>query len=494
MQPGRPAPVADRTGGNSPVGSSYGLVAVGPVAAEDPVSSADTALSAGTALSVGTALSAGTVSPVGSFDSGVSFDLSVTRSDYDAWALRARPDDGVSTTPAPRADRYTRAPTPCERVPHDFRNVWTMSVVAVGRIALCLAATAGLLVGCARFDDSASDPFTPAPTLRPEGVQPSTPQEPSTKKRPPGPCEDPDPTVVASCVDQSTGVVALPGGTTGVVAERSSGKIMLVDTQDPGPWPYYLKQIGQVDDLDASGDGGLIDITLSPTYTQDQLIYAYVTTGSDNRVIRIGPDGSAKPILTGIPKGDTGNRGSVEFVDPDRMLVLTGSAGGSGDSLGGKLLEVDNPGPGSSPKVLASGVETAGGICPDPSGNIWFTDRTTLADRLQRLSPDGSVSTAWSWPDHPGAAGCAAGPDFVAVAMSDAKAMAMAKVEKDSHAITSAPALMYQDKWGRLNDATSGADGLIWASTANKVGGQPTPTDDRVVVISPSGGGGGGPD
>ncbi|WP_084161434.1 PQQ-dependent sugar dehydrogenase [Nocardia sp. BMG51109] len=371
--------------------------------------------------------------------------------------------------------------------------------IRYGRVALSLAVIAGLLTGCARFDDSASDPFTPAPTLRPEGIQPTTPQAPSTKKRPPGPCEDPDPTVVASCVNESTGVVALPDGTTGVVAERSTGRILLIDTQDPGPWPYYLKQIGQVDGVDASGDGGLIDITLSPTYSQDQLIYAYVTTGSDNRVVRIGADGVAKPILTGIPKSDTGNRGSIEFIDANKMLVLTGDGGSPGaaadpGSLAGKLLELDNPSPGSASKVLASGVEIAGGVCPDPAGNIWFTDRTAVADRLQRLSPDGTVTTAWSWADHPGAAGCVAGPDFVAVAMSDAKAMAMAKVEKDSQAITTAPAMMYQDKWGRLNDAAPGANGLIWASTANKVGGQPTPTDDRVVVISPSGGGGGGPD
>ncbi|WP_280271544.1 PQQ-dependent sugar dehydrogenase [Nocardia wallacei] len=374
-----------------------------------------------------------------------------------------------------------------------------MSVVVAGRVALSLAVTAGLLAGCARFDESASGPFTPAPTIRPEGVEPTTPQPPSTKKRPPGPCEDPDPSVVASCVNDSTGVLAMPDGTTGVVAERATGKIFMIDTQDPGPWPYYMKQMAQVD-VDASGDGGLLDIALSPTYGQDKLIYAYVTTGSDNRVVRIGADGTAKPILTGIPKSDSGNRGSIEFIAADKMLVLTGDAGNPGaaadqGSLAGKLLRLTNPAPGSSaPDVLASGIGTAGGVCPDIEGNIWFTDRTAVADRLQRLDPNGAITTAWNWPDHPGVAGCVAGDDFVAVAMSDAKGLAMAKVEKDSHAITSAPALMYQDKWGRLNDAAPGPNGLIWASTANKVGGQPTPTDDRVVVISPSGAGGGTPD
>ena len=35
--------------------------------------------------------------------------------------------------------------------------------------------------------------------------------------------------------------------------------------------------------LDPSGDGGLLDLALSPTYLEDGLIYAYVTTATDNR-------------------------------------------------------------------------------------------------------------------------------------------------------------------------------------------------------------------
>ncbi|MCX4093945.1 PQQ-dependent sugar dehydrogenase [Nocardia sp. alder85J] len=372
-----------------------------------------------------------------------------------------------------------------------------MSLVVAGRIVAILAVTAGLVSGCARFDESASKPFTPAPTIEPEGMGPTSPQAPTTTKRPPGPCEDPDPAVIASCVNDPTGLIPLPDGLSGLVAERSTGKVFLIDTQDPGPWPEYLKQVAQVD-VDASGDGGLNDIALSPSYNEDHLLYAYITTPSDNRVVRIGSDGTAKPILTGIPKGASGNHGSLLFTDPDKLVVLTGDAGNPGaandpGSLAGKLLQVDSPRSGSSaaPQVLVSGIGTAGGLCQGDQGNLWFTDRTAVEDRLQRLASTGTVSTAWTWPDHPGVAGCAAGVDFVAVAMTTARGMAFAKTEKDTYAITAAPGLLYQDKWGRLNAAAPGPNGTIWVDTVNKVGGQPTPTDDRVVVIAPSGGGGG---
>lgn len=377
-----------------------------------------------------------------------------------------------------------------------FRNVCSMRLVVAGRdaavVVSVLAVAAGLLAGCAQFDDGrAAQPFTPAPTIVPEGTGPTSPTPPPKVKRPPGPCEDPNPAVVASCIDDPTGLVALPDGVTGLVAERATGRILLIDTQDPSPWPNYLKQLAQVD-VDSSGDGGLDDIAVSPNYAEDRLLYAYLTTPSDNRIVRIGSDGAAKPILTGIPKGTNGNHGAIQFVGPDRMLVLTGDAGDPSKaadpgSLAGKLLRLDAPRPGgATPTVLASGIGVAGGVCPDDQGNIWFSDRAPGEDRLQRLSPAGAVETAWTWTDRPGAAGCVAGNGFVAVAMTDAKALALAKVDKTSLAITTAPSLLYQDKWGRLRGATPGPNGIIWVDTANKVGGQPAPTDDRVIVITSS--------
>jgi glucose/arabinose dehydrogenase len=372
-----------------------------------------------------------------------------------------------------------------------------MSLVVAGRVAASLVVTAGLLAGCASFDDSASKPFTPAPTLNPEGSGPTTtPPPPSGAQRAAGPCIDPDPNVVVSCLDTTGGLTVLPDGQQALVTERVTGRILKVQAVNPADTPPPPVEVARLD-VDASGDGGLSDVALSPTYDQDGLIYAYITTPTDNRIVRVGAGGVPKPILTGIPKGAIGNRGAIDFVSPTRMVVLTGDAGDTGagndpNSLAGKLFTIDNPEPGSAaPKIIASGIGLTGGVCPDQKDTIWFTDRIATEDRLQRIGPDGVVSTGWTWPDRPGVAGCAAAADGVAVSLTGGKALAFADADPNTHAITTAPTLVAQNKYGALNGAALGADGNIWVDTVNKPGNA-GPLDDRVVRIPPPKGGGGG--
>ncbi|MGW0262584.1 PQQ-dependent sugar dehydrogenase [Nocardia beijingensis] len=360
-----------------------------------------------------------------------------------------------------------------------------MSLVVVGRVAASLALGFVLLVGCARFDDSASSPFTPEPTLHGANIDPKKPSQPPTSTtRPSGPCIDPDPAVVATCLDTTGGLVTLPDGA--LVAERRTGRILKVVPDQP---PFEIARL----DVDGSGDGGLSDLALSPTYNEDGLMYAYITTGSDNRVVRIGEGGSPKDVLTGIPKGASGNHGAIEFAAPDQMLVLTGDAGNPGaaasaGSLAGKLLRVNSPVPGRTPapEIAVSGIGTAGDVCRDGKDSIWITDRTAAEDRLQRLGGDGALTTAWTWPDRPGVAGCAAAADGVAISLTRAKALAIAAADPTTHAVTAAPTLTAQDKYGQLGGAAVGADGTIWVTTVNKTDGQPGPFDDRVPATSRS--------
>ncbi|GAA5062510.1 PQQ-dependent sugar dehydrogenase [Nocardia callitridis] len=366
-----------------------------------------------------------------------------------------------------------------------------MSLVVVGRIAVSSALACALLSGCARFDDSASSPFTPEPTLHGADIGPSKPnQAPPSTTRPSGPCIDPDPAVVATCLDTTGGLVTIADGA--LVAERKTGRILKVAPDQP---PTEIAQI----DVDSSGDGGLSDLSLSPTYQEDGLLYAYITTGSDNRVVRIAQGGAPKDIVTGIPKGANGNHGAIDFSGKE-MLVLTGDAGdptsaAAPSSLAGKLLRVKSPSSGGSDtEVAASGIGTAGDVCRDSTDSIWITDRTPAEDRLQRLGADGALTTAWTWPDRPGVGGCAAAADGVAVSLAQGQALALAATDPNTHAVTAPPALLAQNKYGRLGGASLGADGNIWVSTVNKTDGQPGPFDDRVVRIPPTGGEGTGPD
>lgn len=370
------------------------------------------------------------------------------------------------------------------------RSTWMVSVLCV---------TALLAAGCAKFDDSASSPFSPEPSeasgaeVEPESPPPST-TTPPPPSGPLGPCQDPDPSVIATCLDTTGGLVVLPDAATALVAERRTGRILEVAQ---GRQPREIAHI----DVDASSDGGLLDIALSPSFVEDNLIYAYISTPTDNRVVRVAPGDTAKEVLGGIPRGNVGNAGSLEF-SGDELMVLTGNAGNPAAasdpaSLAGKLLKVTALSPAPTPaqprpQVVVSGIGTAGGVCVDPGVAVWVTDRTPLEDRLQRVSADGAVSSpVWTWPERPGVGGCVAAQDVVAVSLSTAKAMSALAADPSTGAVTTAPGVIVQDRYGQLGGAALGPDGLIWVSTVNKTAGQPGPNDDRVIKMPlPSGGGG----
>ncbi|WP_063004230.1 PQQ-dependent sugar dehydrogenase [Nocardia salmonicida] len=367
-----------------------------------------------------------------------------------------------------------------------------MSSGIAGRVAVGLTLGSVMLVGCARFDESASSPFTAGPSFGGDVTEPTEPPPlPTRSPRPKGPCIDPDPNVVATCLDSGAGLVSLGGYA--LVTERRTGRILQVTLVDPSMPQLPPVEIATIQ-VDAKGDGGLSDIALSPTFREDGLIYAYVTTPSDNRVVRISQAGTVKPILTGIPRGSDGNRGAIEWASPTALMVLTGDAGNTSaandpGSLSGKILRLDNPSSGTNtPTVVGSGLGAAGDICRDGKKGMWVTDRTATEDRLQHLGADGDLRVAWTWADQPGVGGCAATPGGgVAIALTEGKALAVFATDPATFAVTIAPSMLVLDVYGKLLGAAPGGDGSIWVTTTNKTDGTPGEFDDRVVQIPPLG-------
>src|SRR6185312_13272962 len=157
---------------------------------------------------------------------------------------------------------------------------------------------------------------------------------------PPQGCADPDPAVVATCLEPISALAVLPGSTpVSLAAERTTGRILRVQRQRPNQEVTTLA-------VDPAGDGGLTGLTLSPSYSEDELIYAYITTPVDNRVVRIAPGDPPKPVLAGIPRGATGNAGALAVDSHGMLLVATGDTGNPAlaadpHSLAGKVLRID---------------------------------------------------------------------------------------------------------------------------------------------------------
>lgn len=367
------------------------------------------------------------------------------------------------------------------------------------RCAVALTAAGLLLSGCARYDEPTAAPFAPVPDTVPLESGPRNPsppgqqdpnQPPAEPTPLPGACGDLTPGVIAGCLDTTGALIMLPGGAAALVAERLTGRILRVS---PGSDTTEFARVP----VDPTGDGGLTGLALSPTFDEDQLVFAYVTTPSDNRVVRIAPGDTPKEIFTGIPKGPTGNAGAIAFATPTQLMVLTGDAGNPAAAIdpgsrAGKLLRLQAGDPVAAPQQIAAGMGAAGGLCLDPkSGSLWVTDRAPTMDRLQVVVPDGtSASQVWTWADRPGVGGCAAAEQTVVVALDGGRALS-AVVTGSGGAVLGDPQLIAKDQYGSYGSTAIAADGTIWAATVNKAGPTPAPTDDRVVQIQMTSGLGG---
>jgi hypothetical protein len=380
-----------------------------------------------------------------------------------------------------------------------------------------LIAAAGLLAACTAGADAAPPTWVPQPSVSLEaGPNVSLPNQPVPPRVPGGPpvpggpgqtggggTNGRDPNVVATGLTAPTGLALLPDGSA-LVGERTTGRIVRVQPVPGRPVPTVRVLPG----LATSGDGGLLDLAVSPSYTEDGLIYAYVTTATDNRVIDFTLDGPSTPVLTGIPKGATANTGRLMFDDGDILYVGTGDAGrprlaADPNSLAGKVLRIDaigHPAEGQPEAGLA-------GLQPrPPHGERHLREpparhglRHRGPGRGKRAPPRRRLRLA------DGQAGLAAGrraaarepvrrrrmrggrrPDLHRVERRPGAALGAARRACGHRAVQrgAGPALR------GLLSVVAAPDGALWLTTTNRDGhGAPVADDERVLRIIASSGG-----
>jgi glucose/arabinose dehydrogenase len=287
---------------------------------------------------------------------------------------------------------------------------------------------------------------------------------------------------------------------TALVGERTTGRILRVQPQ-PGQPVQTVRTLGG---LDASGDGGLMDLAISPHYAQDNLIYAYVTTTADNRVVEFTLTGPVTPVVAGIPKGKVDNTGRLAFDGAGNLYIGTGDAGhpelaADPASLAGKVLRVSDVGrpaagnPVPSSPVYTSGHRVVAGLC--------FAARQDTMIEVEGNHINALVAGAnYGWPRTTSGTrkpvavlpAVAPGPGGCAVALSQLYITSLDGQSVLSTLLTSSGTTVITGRfsaglvrvYGRLRTIVAAADGALWLTTSNRDGhGTSIAADERVLRI-----------
>ncbi|TCC44626.1 PQQ-dependent sugar dehydrogenase [Kribbella capetownensis] len=374
-----------------------------------------------------------------------------------------------------------------------------------GRAVVVLTALA-LAAGCS--DDggaTTAGPGTSAPSTTPAPSSTGTTSSvaPSTSQQ--GPVKLTVASTVATGIDVPWGLAFLPDQSA-LVAERDSAKIKRIAGGQ-------VNEVGEVDDVDPSSEGGLLGLAVDPGYPAKPYIYAYYSAGDDNRIARITYQNNKlsdqQVILDGIPQSAVHNGGRLRF-GPDGYLYA-GTGDGSDrpnsqddGSLGGKILRITTDG------------KAAPG---NPDGRLWFTKGHR---NVQGLAFDGkqlyaaefgqntwdelnviTAGTNYGWPAAEGVSGLDgmadpiaqwhtsdASPSGIAFAqghifMASLRGERLWAIPVADGKRTGEPQAFFTNQFGRLRTVEAAPDGSLWLTTSNTDGrGGTRDGDDRILRIT----------
>lgn len=380
------------------------------------------------------------------------------------------------------------------------------------RVAGAIAViTATLLAchGCARTGD-------------PEGLgTPSPSPQPSTltgvPHRDPSPAEGEEPArpvrprvtgAVATGLAVPWGIAFLPGGGA-LVTERDTARVLEVPA-DGG----RVRTAGRLADARPQGEAGLLGIAVSPSFEEDSLVYAYLSTARDNRVVRMEYDGRSlgepEVVLDGIPNGFIHDGGRLLFGPDGTLYVSTGETGEPDlaqdrDSLAGKILRITpdgEPAPGNP--VAGSPVWTMGhrnvqGLAFDDADRLWASEfGANTWDELNRIERGRN----YGWPLVEGRGDLEeyrnpfaqwrtseASPSGLAYAdgslwMASLRGQRLWQVPVRDDGTVGRPRDHFVGDLGRLRTVVVAPDGSLWLATSNRDGrGEPGPRDDRILRV-----------
>ncbi|WP_159773305.1 PQQ-dependent sugar dehydrogenase [Streptomyces sp. HM190] len=318
---------------------------------------------------------------------------------------------------------------------------------------------------------------------------------------------------VAEGLDTPWGLAPLPEGGL-LVSSRDQGTINRIDTESG-----RRTELGEVPGVAAAGEGGLLGIAVSPDYASDHMIYAYFTSESDNRIVRMLYDpqkpegeqlGAPDTILRGIPKGTNHNGGRIAF-GPDQMLYAgtgeryEGPLAQDKKSLGGKILRMTpdgEPAPGNpfgDSLVYSYGHRNVQGLAWDSKQRLWASEfGQDTWDELNQIRPGGN----YGWPEVEGKEGKAgfvdpvavwsvddASPSGIATAegsvwMAGLKGRRLWRVPLQGTKVSADPQSFLEGEYGRLRTVVAAGGDKLWLTTSETDGrGSPESGDDKILEL-----------
>ncbi|SOD69846.1 Glucose/arabinose dehydrogenase, beta-propeller fold [Streptomyces sp. 1222.2] len=381
------------------------------------------------------------------------------------------------------------------------------------RVMTAALAAAVLLVttGCSSDDGEKKDTAGSSPPSSSSAESP--PPERAADTAPPAKGSVKVVRTVTEDLDTPWGLAPLPEGGL-LVSSRDDATISRIDEESG-----EKTVLGEVPGVAPAGEGGLLGLAVSPEYASDHMIYAYFTSASDNRIVRMLYDpekpageqlGAPDTILRGIPKGTNHNGGRLAF-GPDQMLYAStgeryeGPLAQDKDSLGGKILRMTPeglPAPGNpfdDSVVYSYGHRNVQGLAWDAKQRLWASEfGQNTWDELNQIRPGGN----YGWPEVEGKGGKSgyvdpvavwrtdeASPSGIAIAegsvwMAGLKGRRLWRVPLDGTKTAAAPQAFLEGDHGRLRTVVSAGGDRLWLVTSETDGrGSPQDGDDKILEL-----------
>ncbi|MFG2050813.1 PQQ-dependent sugar dehydrogenase [Micromonospora sp. NPDC048935] len=316
---------------------------------------------------------------------------------------------------------------------------------------------------------------------------------------------------VTTDTDIPWGLATLPDGSV-LYNRRDAHDIIQLN-----PGTGAKTNLGTVPNVQSTeGEGGLLGLAVSATFTSDRWLYIMHTSPSDNRIVRIRFENgrlntsSEQVLISGIRRNKYHDGGRLRFGPDGKLYASTGDAQNGNyaqdrSALEGKILRLNPDGtvPSDNPfgnYVWSYGHRNPQGLAFDSQGRLWEQEfGNSIMDETNLITKGGN----YGWPACEGTSGTCGTAGFIAPARTyptadgscsgiaivrDALYVACARGARMYRAVISGSGLTnvqtyFNGTYGRLRTVEPAPDGGLWLTTTTVGDKDSTPNNSNEKIL-----------